>query len=219
MGENSLYDLKVLNNEDKYLDTEENKKMIQNKEIVDFSKIDINTNNNYQINEYIINSVSKGCKFDLISNIPIEEKSQSVNLYLFEKDKKNNKVNITCIISKENKNKIPCSIEQEIGINFYLDSYIGLTNESIFYIIQDNDKEYFELYCKNEEENKKKLNIKIIIIIIVVVVVIIVTIIIVVIWCKKKDENIIYGDKKQETQPAAENNIDDISFTTPREKV
>ena len=220
LGENSLYDLKVLNNEDKYLDTEENKKMIQNKEIVDFSKIDINTNNNYQINEYIINSVSKGCKFDLISNIPIEEKSQSVNLYLFEKDKKNNKVNITCIISKENKNKIPCSIEQEIDINFYLDSYIGLTNESIFYIIQDNDKEYFELYCKNEEENKKKLNIKIIIIIIVVVVVvIIVTIIIIVICCKKKDENITYGDKKQETQPAAENNIDDISFTTPREKV
>ena len=48
---------------------------------------------------------------------------------------------------------------------------------------------------------------------------VIVTIIIIVICCKKKDENITYGDKKQETQPAAENNIDDISFTTPREKV
>ncbi len=52
--------MKVLNNNNKILDTQENNKLIQNKEMIDFS----NPDNNYKINEYYIESSSKGCQFD-----------------------------------------------------------------------------------------------------------------------------------------------------------
>ena len=64
---NDYYGLKFFNNDNKILDTQENKEMIEKNEIVDFSKIP----SDYSINEYYIESSNKGCNFDLVSKTQI----------------------------------------------------------------------------------------------------------------------------------------------------
>ena len=81
---NDEYEMKVLNNDNKILDTQENKKMIENNEIIDFS----NSSYNYDINKYYIESSSKGCQFNLKSKINISENYQNIILNFFEKNKK-----------------------------------------------------------------------------------------------------------------------------------
>ena len=212
---NNIYKLKLLNNDNKILDTEQNKKMIENKEIIDFSKIG---NSNYVINNYIIKSISKGCNFDLTSDTPIKERKQNLILNFYEKDSINNNINITCLLSNENNNKIPCSLEKEINNkNYGLNSYIGGNNESLFYIMQDTDIN-FQLKCINEieQENKKekKSNKTLIIIIIVVVVAVLVIIgvIIIIIHSKMKKEKNVMQEKKGKKikKEKIRNNINDI---------
>jgi len=217
LGKNSLYEFTVLNNDNKILDTEENKKMIENDEIIDFSKI---TKTDYIINEYIIKSISKGCEFYLESNVPIKENNESIKLNFYEKDNINNNMSINCILTKENKNNISCYLEPEVNNNYTLDSYIGYNKEGIFYIFQEKE-ESFQLVCKSEnkeEEKDKKLNIKIIIIIACAIVVIIIAIIVIIIICCKKKET-DKGTKigRQITVPNNDPNMD-ISFSNPSEK-
>ena len=221
LEKNNLYELKLLNNNNKILDTEGNKKMIQNKEIFDFSEF----NNNYNINKYIISSITKGCNFYLISNRAINEFNQSITLNFYDEDNINNNIDITCILSNENKYKIPCSLQKEIkNKNYSLDSYIGSNNESIFYIIQDNDAN-FQLNCINEtgkeKENKSNKTQIIIIIVIVIVVLIVIGIIIYILYKKRKKENNndIYSnnniniDKNSVRNDDENNNNMDISFS------
>ena len=221
LEKNNLYELKLLNNNNKILDTEENKKMIENKEIFDFSEF----NNNYNINKYIISSITKGCNFYLISNRAINEFNQSITLNFYDEDNINNNIDITCILSNENKYKIPCSLQKEIkNKNYSLDSYIGSNNESIFYIIQDNDAN-FQLNCINEtgkeKENKSNKTQIIIIIVIVIVVLIVIGIIIYILYKKRKKENNneIYSnnniniDKNSVRNDDENNNNMDISFS------
>ena len=210
-----------MNNNNKILDTEENKKMIENKEIFDFSEF----NNNYNINKYIISSITKGCNFYLISNRAINEFNQSITLNFYDEDNINNNIDISCILSNENKYKIPCSLQKEIkNKNYSLDSYIGSNNESIFYIIQDNDAN-FQLNCINEtgkeKENKSNKTQIIIIIVIVIVVLIVIGIIIYILYKKRKKENNndIYSnnniniDKNSVRNDDENNNNMDISFS------
>ena len=61
LEKNSLFEMKLLNNDKKILDTEENKKMIQNGDFPDFSK---KINANYEINEHskqLINYKAQNC--------------------------------------------------------------------------------------------------------------------------------------------------------------
>ena len=219
---NSLYEILTLNNDNKVLDTEENKKMVENGNIIDFSKVDISK---YEVSKYIINSVSKGCEFNLESKNAIKENNESIILNFIEKDNINNNININCTLSKNNGNKIPCSLEQEINNNYTLESYIGSNKERIFYIIQENEND-LELYCKTEEKEKeKKSNNKIIIIIVcIVVVLIIIAIVIIIIYCKtkQKDETKVTTEKKAETPDRGQSKENEdnmsMSFSDPREK-
>ena len=52
--------MKVLNNNSRILDSQENEKMIKNGKIADLTNP-----SNYQINKYVIESVSTGCKYEL----------------------------------------------------------------------------------------------------------------------------------------------------------
>ena len=75
------YEIRVLNNNNKILDTQENKKMIENKEIIDFSEVP----STFTSNKYYIVSSSKGCHFNLVSKNQIEEENQNVILNFIEK--------------------------------------------------------------------------------------------------------------------------------------
>jgi hypothetical protein len=142
------YEIKVLNNNNKILDTQENKKMIENKEIIDFSEVP----STFTSNKYYIESSSKGCHFNLVSKNQIEEENQNIILNFIEKNNENKKISAKCILSKENKNNIPCSLNEDIVNKKYsLDSYVGSNKNGVFYLIQDKDD--FELNCEEEEEN------------------------------------------------------------------
>jgi hypothetical protein len=141
-------EIKVLNNDNKILDTQENKKMIENKEIIDFSEVP----STFTSNKYYIESSSKGCHFNLVSKNQIEEENQNIILNFIEKNNENKKISAKCILSKENKNNIPCSLNEDIvNKKYILDSYVGSNKNGVFYLIQDKDD--FELNCEEEEEN------------------------------------------------------------------
>ena len=179
---NEDYEMKVLNNDNKILDTQENKKKIENKEIMDFSKVP----SEFTKNEYYIESSSKGCQFDLTSKNKIKENIQNIDLTFIEKDNKdNNSIKAKCTLSSENEKNIPCTLEQELeGKNYILDSYVGSNEKGLFYIIQDKDG--FQLSCSEEKSGKSYTGI--IIGVVVAAVVIIVTIVILVVCLKKKKE-------------------------------
>ena len=183
------YRMKVMNNNNKILDTQENKKMIQNKEMMDFSK----SSTNYKINEYYIESSSKGCQFDLISKKSIDENNKKITLTFSEKYNKNKNVNAECTLSSDNDNNIPCSLDKEIDNKKYiLEGYIGSNENNLFYIMPDKDKSNFELNCSDEKFDNKKIKTIIIIIITAISIVIFFILIIICICCfkSKKIENI-----------------------------
>ena len=180
---NDNYEMKVLNNDNTILDTKENKKKIENKEVIDFSKVP----SGFSKNEYYIQSSSKGCNFDLVSKNSIKENLQNITLNFIDKDNKdNNNIKVKCTLSSENNKNIPCALEQELPEkNYVLDSYVGSNEKGLFYIIQDKDG--FQLSC-SEEKSDKSYN-GIIIGVIAGAVVIIATIVILVVCLKKKKES------------------------------
>ena len=171
------YQLTVLNNNDNILDTLENKKMIDNNEIIDFSGV----NSDLTINRYYIESSSTGCSFDLVSKDTIKENNKEIYLTFIEKDNINNNINAKCTLSSNNDKKIPCSFEQDVDEkNYDLQSYVGSNGNDLFYIFQDKDN--YQLSCS--DDGSKRL--KIIIGIASGVVILLIVIITLCCCCKKK---------------------------------
>ena len=188
----SEYETKVLNNNNKFLDSKENEKMINNGEIFDLSK----NPSGYSIINYIIESVSEGCDFNLISQNSINQNiKQEITLnFINNEDSYNNNIQINCILSNDYNNKIPCSLNKEINNNFSFDSYIGSNNEGFFLIIQDEKVENFHLNCqknKQKESNSKNKIILIIVICIIGAIIIIAIIFILIFFCRKKEINLM----------------------------
>ena len=191
---NDEYEMKVLNNDNKILDTQENKKKIENNEIIDFS----NSSYNYDINKYYIESSSKGCQFNLKSKINISENYQNIILNFFEKNNKKNNVNAQCTLSSDNKNNILCFLEQEIeNKNCLLKNYVGSSENSLFYIMQDKNIDNIKLNCFEQKyKNSKKI---IIIVVLSISGIAVISLITVCICCckNKKEEQIIQRFKSK----------------------
>ena len=190
LKENSEYEMKVLNNNNKILDSQENEKMIQNGEIVDFSKV----SSELKVSQYNIKSSTPGCEFNLISEDIIEESKQSIMLNFTEKNNMNNRISAVCSLSEENNNKIPCSLNQNVNNNFTLDSYVGSYENRIFYITQDNSYKDLQLNCqfwnnRNFKTQSKNIIAVAVIFPIIFVIMIVVTIIIWKRYQLSKNEN------------------------------
>ena len=210
-NENYDFGMKVLDNNNKILDTEENTKMINSMEMIDFSFLPAD----YPINIYYIKSSSSGCEFDLISNTQIKEKNQDIILNFVEKNNNNVKINVQCIFSKDNNNKIPCSLDQEINNNNYiLDSYIGSSSNGIFNIMPEKDKE-FQLNCEKKNQGLSKG--AIVGICLGAVGFLIIVIIIIVCICKKNEkieyENVIKKKESRNIRLSSENPISSRNST------
>ena len=222
LEENSLYEIKTLNNNDKILDTEENKKMIENGTTMDFSDI---TSSESKIKTYTIKSISQGCEFNLISDSQIQENNQNINLNFIENDNSNNNISINCILSKDNNYNIPCHLDPEINNKYFLESFIGSDKEGMFYYINPEKDDSFQLICQNKKEEEKeekndKSKTKLIIIICAIGAAFIIIITIIIICCKKKKPvKVNYNEKKIRPHNAVpyEDNMD-ISFSNPTEK-
>ena len=185
-NKNQNLEIKVLNNDNKILDTLENEKMIRNGEMVDFF---YNGVSDFKINQYIISSSSIGCNFNLFSNKIIEEKNkQNITLNFIENNNNNdnnNNIKAECIISNETENKIPCYLGEEVDKNFILDSYIGIQEKNIFFISQENKAKNFLLTCLNEKEKDSNTVVTIVVIIIIVI---FIAIVILLVKFRKKEE-------------------------------
>jgi len=185
--ENDEYGLSVLNNDYNVLDTKANKQKIDNNEVVDFSEI----SSDFSTNKYYIESSSTGCSFNLVSKNSIKENNKEVNLIFTQKDDTNNNINAKCTLSSSNDKNIPCSIEQELDEkNYDLQSYVGSSSNSLFYIFQANDG--YKLSCSEESKDKKKI------IIIAAAGVVLLAIIITICCCcckKKKVEKVENNEK------------------------
>ena len=181
---NNEYEIKILNNDSRILDTKENEIMIKNNEIIDFSK----NLGEITINNYLIKTSSIGCEFNLNSNKEIQEQKKDIVLNFQEENNKNNIVSANCVLSSEYKSNIPCSFDQEVTKRYNLDSIIGSNDEKNFFLIsQEEENECFEINCQNKSKKSSKTDIGIIIIIIgVLVVVIIIVTIFIVICCKRE---------------------------------
>ena len=184
------FEMRILDNNNKILDTLENKNMINKGEIVDFSNIP----STYSVNQYYIKSSSKGCEFELTSNNNINEQSQNIALNFLEKNNNNVIIDAQCILSKDNKNKIPCKLKQEINNNYILDSYVGSNKNGIFYVLQDNNKDNFQLIC---EKKKNGLETKWIIIICAGSAAFLAIIITIIVCCCKKKKQVEIGKNEK----------------------
>ena len=200
----SDYETKVLNNNNKILDTSENEKMIKNGEMIDLSK----NISEYKINNYIIKSSTTGCDFYLNSDKIIEDSKHEINLNFIESNNINNNISANCTLSSENNNKIPCLIQEGINNTYTLDSYIGTKNETFYTITPDDNEQKFELTCINkatdDNSNKKKSNSLSkagIIIIVVVSILFVGAIAFVVGYCCLKRKK-IYPEIKQKKDPS-----------------
>ena len=214
-SKNYDFGMKVLDNNNKFLDTAESQKMINSREIIDFSLL----SPDYPINTYYITSASSGCEFDLNSNNNINENSQDIVLTFLEKNNNNVNINAQCEFSKNNKNKIPCSLEQEINNNYILDSYIGSSENSIFNILSETNKD-FQLNCK---KSKKNLSTGAIVGIVLGVVGFIVIVISIIVCCrKKKDEkeaDNVNEEKQQEIKKIRYSTVNGISNRNSSKKI
>ena len=213
---NDDYELNVLNNDNNILDTLENKKKIDNNEIVDFSEI----NSDIEVNEYYIESSSTGCSFNLVSNDSIKESNKEIYLTFIEKNDTNNNINAKCILSSDNEKNIPCSLEQkQAKKDFDLKSYVGTNGSSLFYIYQHNDS--YQLSCyKKRSDNDEEIIIITTTIIAAVVVVVAIIITIYCCYCKKKKVvNIEKIDNSEKNFKISKNKINSISnnFSTDRD--
>ena len=199
------YEMKLLNEDIKILDTQENEKMINNKEVIDLSNSDGNS-----LHNYTIVSSSSGCKFDLISKDSIEEENQDIFLNFTEKDDNNKRIEVKCSLSKDNGNKIPCSLEQTTSKTYTLVQVPRSTEKGILFIGTEDKDKTFQLNCQNEKSEKESNFENIILIIGVLFVVIVITVIITVICCKIKKVNRVFINEG-ELPKYMPNNDDSIS--------
>lgn len=110
----------------------------------------------------------------------------------FEKNNKKNNVNAQCTLSSDNKNNILCFLEQEIeNKNCLLKNYVGSSENSLFYIMQDKNIDNIKLNCFDQKsKNSKKI---IIIVVLSISGIAVISLITVCICCckNKKEEQII----------------------------
>ena len=207
------YELYLLNNDNKVLDTLENKKKIDNNKVVDFSEI----NSDYPVKKYYIESSSSGCSFNLVSKDSIRESNKEINLTFIQKDDINNNINAKCTLSSDNEKNIPCSLGEEFEEkNYNLQSYVGSNTNSLFYIFQDNDG--YQLSCSDEKKDKDK---KIIIIAIAAGGAALLGIIITIICCcckKKKVEKVHFPEKNFTIKETEENSFNNNNFDKKNKK-
>ena len=136
--------IKIKLNENKNnFDTEKVKEEI-NKGEINYNNI----NSNYQFYHFPINFSNEGCEFNLNSNLNIDiSNTKNINLTFKEVNNENNKIYAQCVLSKENKNIIPCKLNTEINNKYILDPFILSDNIETITIFQNNSNDFFSLKC------------------------------------------------------------------------
>ena len=146
--EENKYILKLVNNSD-YLDTSKMEEMLNNNQAVDLSQIKT-------INIYHLDSVSKGCTFNLTTKETIRVKDRELDLEFQEINTHQNKSTICSLY--ENKNTIKCNLDEIIDSNYTLNDYIDYSNNELLSIISDKQNSFplncFFKYNRNIQNKK-----------------------------------------------------------------
>ena len=140
------YILKMGNNSN-YLDTFKMEEMLKNNQTVDLSLTKT-------VNIYHLESVSKGCTFNLTTKETIKVKDRKLDLEFQEINSHQNK-STKCSLF-ENKNIIKCNLDEIIDSDYTLNDYIDFSNNELLSVISD-EQNSFPLKCffKFNINNKK----------------------------------------------------------------
>ena len=100
--------------------------------------------------------------FELTSDKIIHDSKHEINLNFIESNNITNNISAKCTLSSENKNKIPCIIQEGINNTYTLDSYVGTNNKTFYTITSNINEQKFQLACENnaatDNKNKNKSN-------------------------------------------------------------
>ena len=185
----SQYEMKLLNNNENILNTKENENMISNGEMIDLS-----INKDFDaINIYTIASPSSlDCDFTLSSRTKILEEDTEINLRFTQRDNINNYVNAKCKLSGTN-SQISCTFSPKVNNYYCLDSFIGISDQGIFYIEPEDSENYFKINCEKKEDS----NLATILISVGAALLGIIIVIIVIVCIKKRKNSFEYTPKKR----------------------
>ena len=126
-------------------------------EEIDFSEI--SKKKDYNIKIYKVESITKGCDFNIRIDQKISTKNYNYNFSLIFEEINNNKnsINANCTLSSKNNNEITCHLNKEVNNAYYLKDYIYYDNNELYTIIPNNKSSFYSLFCK---ENNTNNNIK-----------------------------------------------------------
>ena len=184
------------------LDTEKVKEEIT-KGGIDYNTISLD----YKIYQYSIISSNEGCEFSLNLNETFEiSNNKNINLNFIEADNHNSKINVECILSNVNKNKITCKLNKEVDKTYIIEPFIYSDNSETITIFQNFINDYFSLKCTMNDDSKQSSSglstgVILIIVFIILAVIILITLIVYIKSRKKAnndDINLLEGLEKKE---------------------
>ena len=195
----------------------------QNQQKVNFADIVGGSSDDYKINLYKIEEVSKGCNFYVKVDNYIDENDKNISLYFEDYKTEKNIINGNCVLSRNNLNKINCNLDREVNDSYIIRNYLYYDSNELIAIIMKNKTSPFSIIClqddsdsgeiaynykfSNSRENKKTLIIIVVIASVFVLAIFITLIIIVDKFSRKK------SDKMSDVYPMTKNSntINNIS--------
>ena len=138
------YKIEMGNNSD-YLDTAKMEEKLRNNQAVDLGHIK-------NINIYHLESLTKGCKFELTTNETNKVSYRTFNLECQEINSHKNR-SIKCSQNK-NSNKIECNLDENINNNCTLKNYLEY-NKNEIYSIFSNEQNITPMTCPIIKQNNK----------------------------------------------------------------
>ena len=107
----------------------------------------------------------------------------------------NKNIKTKCLLSSDNKNNIPCNLNEEINGNYVLEPFLYSDENEIITLVQNDVDDYFNLECETSgnrysaKKSSSELSSGIIIGIVVGVTVLVIIVILIIICQNRRNEN------------------------------
>jgi hypothetical protein len=125
----------------------------QNQQKVNFADIVGGSSDDYKINLYKIEEVSKGCNFYVKVDNYIDENDKDISLYFEDYKTEKNIINGNCVLSRNNLNKIHCNLDREVNDSYIIRNYLYYDSNELIAIIMKNKTSPFSIICLQDNSD------------------------------------------------------------------
>jgi hypothetical protein len=119
---------------------------------VNFADI-VDSSDDYKINLYKIEEVSKGCNFYVKVDNYIDENDKDISLYFEDYKTEKNIINGNCVLSRNNLNKIHCNLDREVNDSYIIRNYLYYDSNELIAIIMKNKTSPFSIICLQDNSD------------------------------------------------------------------